>query len=76
MNLWNDKNFCQRRINEQYDYLDDLVDKYEEEKITNDRFMELRDTAIFVLRKFQDRWQYLNEKETIERLSDTANFIG
>lgn len=74
--LWNDKNFCQKRISEQISYLAGLHLRSLEEKIDVDRYKELQESARFQLKRFENRWTELNERETIERLSDTANFIG
>jgi len=74
--LWNDKKFLQKRISEQIKYLADLHLKSLDNKVNEEIYYKLQESAVFQLKRYETRWKELNEIETYERVADTANFIG
>jgi hypothetical protein len=59
--LWNDLTFIKKRIEEQQDYVIETYYKYGEDKITQERFNELYNSA---------NKQYLKFKEQEKKLED------
>lgn len=60
--LWNDKKFIERRIDEQWFYLADLCMRYDSGygSLSKNRADELGESARFLYRKFENRLKELN----------------
>lgn len=57
--LWNDPKFIIKRIEEQENYLKELVEKFFTDGITTDRYEKLKSSALYQLEKFQKQKNYL-----------------
>ncbi len=62
IDLWNDKNFIEKRIKEQEIYLTEILWKQECGLISKYRYFELRENAVDVLDRFEQRLKELRNE--------------
>jgi hypothetical protein len=57
--LWGDRRFIERRIREQYEYLNRLLVRFRSNLITYDRYLELQGSAIELVLSLENRLREL-----------------
>jgi NTP pyrophosphatase (non-canonical NTP hydrolase) len=68
--LLSDLTFCQKRAQEQRNYLSDLFAHSCRGRITYERYIELRDSARWVLNFFTEQYFNLMEQQSIQQFMD------